>query len=160
MSASARNLLMHAFMSRPALREIASSASLQAWATSCPVDAFQGVCRVESQNATYLFQNGRCFAVSGRGARAGTTSPELVGMRIAGWLVPGDDVRVSRTWRVGARAVLIAAAERGRKAKTALTSQVIAFSQFNDGLPAPRAHALDLPPTPTLTRIGVAMPAA
>src|SRR5271169_605473 len=103
-------------MSQRKLHKVASSPALREWAASCPESAFAGTSRVETQHAIYLFRNGSCFAVSGRGRRAGTTSTDLVGMKITGWILPeadpvegeaqrrasADRIQVSRNWHPGA----------------------------------------------------------
>jgi hypothetical protein len=140
------------------LREIASSLALREWARACPAQTFVGVCRVETHHATYLFRNGSCFAATAKGERAGGSSTELVGMKIAGWLLPpassekrrdGDradpevKVEVSRTWRPGARAVLTSKGRLFSGPRTAVTSPVSSFTQFADpavSRPRPPTH--------------------
>src|SRR5579862_6481430 len=61
-------------MSQRKLHKVAASPVLREWAASCPDDTFAGTARIETQHATYLFRNGSCFAVSGRGRRGGTVS--------------------------------------------------------------------------------------
>jgi hypothetical protein len=175
MSVPARKLLRRsAPMMKTRLREIACSPGMKSWADSCPETAFAGVCRMETQHATYLFRNGSCFAVSGRGLRAGTTSSDLVGMRIVGWLLHEDEVtaqaafprevdaapvgkvRVSRNWRAGSRAVLVAKGSFLRGTRTAVTSRSTAFSKFGSGMPSPKAPAFD---GHSLTRLHAAAPA-
>jgi len=161
-------------MSHPKLRQVASSPALREWAVSCPESAFAGTSRVETQHAIYLFRNGSCFAVSGRGRRAGTTSTDLVGMKIAGWLLPDADpavddearrrhsvggILVSRNWRPDARAVLFGKVGLFGGMRLALTSPVETFTLYGDGNVEPtRPPAFDRSPTGSLTRVGVAVP--
>jgi hypothetical protein len=163
-------------MSQRKLHEVASSAALREWALSCPEGTYNGLGRVETQHATYLFRNGSCFAISGRGARGGTTSTDLVGLRIAGWLLPDNDpgiddearkrldaggIRVSRNWRPGARAVLFGKTGFLGGLRLALTSPVDAFTLYADGeTELTRPPTFDRSPTGSLTRVGVAIPAA
>ncbi len=158
------------------LRQIALSPALHAWALACPEGTFAGTCRVETQHATYLFRNGSCFAVSGRGARGGTTSGELVGMKLAGWLLQDESraslaaenepfgalaVRVSRTFRPAARAVLVGRDTQDGVPRVALTSSVSSFAQYTDA-PPPRMRppAVSSSGTGSHTRIGLVVPAA
>jgi len=161
-------------MSQRKLHKVASSPALREWAASCPDSTFAGTCRVETQHATYLFRNGSCFAVSGRGRRAGTTSTDLVGMKIAGWLLPDADpkvddearrrasaggVQVSRNWHPGARAVLYGKVGVPGGMRLAVTSPVESFTLYGDGTVEPtRPPAFDKASTGSLTRVGVAMP--
>jgi hypothetical protein len=157
-------------MLKARLREIASSPALRTWAAACPESTFVGVCRVETQHATYLFRNGSCFAATAKGERASST--ELVGMKIAGWLLPGSlagkdssrtdgtsKVEVSRTWRPGARAVLTSKGRLFSGPRTALTSPVTSFTHFADpsaARPRPPAHVNVTASGTSLTRIHAA----
>jgi hypothetical protein len=162
-------------MSHPKLHQVAASSALREWARSCPESTFSGMCRVETRHATYLFQNSSCFAVSGRGHRGGTTSTDLVGMKIVGWLLSNDDpgldddtrqrlaeggIRVSRNWHPRARAVLYGKASLLGGMRLALTSPVETFTLYGDGTGEPmRPPAFDRSPTGSQTRVGVAVPA-
>jgi hypothetical protein len=161
-------------MSDTKLHAVAASPALRDWALSCPESTFAGTCRVETRHATYLFRNGSCFAVSGRGPRGGTTSADLVGLKIGGWLLRETDpsfddetrrrvraggIRVSRTWRAGARAVLYGKAGPAGGTRMALTSPVDGFTVHGDGTEPMRPPSFDRSPTGSLTRVGVAMPA-
>jgi len=186
MSLPARKLLIGFVMIKARLREIASSSALRDWARSCPTSTFAGVCRVETQHATYLFRNGSCFAGTRKGHGAGTET-ELVGMRIVGWLLPEGEkradkappgraarpadqvagtaatgvkntVEVSRTWRAGARAVLTSKGRLFTGPRTALTSPVTSFAQFADASEArPRPPSQNLAAA-SLTRVRAAAP--
>jgi hypothetical protein len=157
-------------MSHRKLQKIASSPALRDWALGCPSDLFVGTARVETQHATYLFRNGSCFAVSGRGSRGGTTSADLVGMKIAGWLLPETDgradddsgkrvaagaIHVSRAWHSGARAVLYGKAGMLGGMRLALTSPVDAFTLFGESGEVMRPPSFDRSPTGSQTRVGV-----
>lgn len=162
-------------MSHRKLRDVASSPALRAWAQACPDCTFAGTARMETRHATYLFRNGGCFAVSGRGLRGGTTSTELVGMKIAGWLLAETDpsfdtearmriaeggIRVSRNFRPGARAVLFGKTTLLGGTPMALTSPVETFTLYGDGAVEPlRPPSFDRSPTGSLTRVDLALPA-
>jgi len=160
-------------MSHPQLHKVAASPAVLEWARTCPDGTYNGMCRVETRHATYLFRNGKCFAVSGRGMRAGTTSADLVGMKLSGWLLPEADpsvdssakrrleqggIRVSRHWRAGARAVLYGRAGWLGAMRIALTSPAEGCI-FYDGAPA-RPPSFDISGTGSLTRVGLPLPAA
>ena len=167
-------------MMKTRLREIASSSALRVWASACPPNAFVGVCRVDTQHATYLFRNGSCFAATGKGERAGGTSTELVGMKIGGWLLPAaaasakgtaagkkvegapppPKVEVSRNWRPGARAVLTAKGTLFSGPRSALTSPVTSFTQYAyPTLSRPRPPTHEAATRTSLTRVHAASPA-
>jgi hypothetical protein len=159
-------------MLKARLREIASSQALRTWASACPASTFVGVCRVETQHATYLFRNGSCFAGTSKGERAGRPT-DLVGMKIAGWLLTqtssaamepasldaNGKVEVSRNWRPGARAVLTSKGRLFSGPRTALTSPVTSFTHFADptvARPHPPAHVSSTSTGTSMTRIHAA----
>jgi hypothetical protein len=159
-------------MKNKKLQTVATSPALLDWARSCPEHTFPGTSRIETQHATYLFRNASCFAASGRGPRAGTTSADLVGMKIAGWLLPDNDptlddearrrlasggIRVSRNWHPGARAVLFGKKGLLGSMRIALTSPVDTFT-LHAGEDAPRVRppAFNMASTGSLTRVGMA----
>jgi hypothetical protein len=158
-------------MKNKQLKTVASSPALLEWARSCPESTFTGTCRIQTQHATYLFRNASCFAASGRGPRAGTTSPDLVGMKIAGWLLPDSDptlddearrrvasggIRVSRNWHPRARAVLFGKTGLLGSMRIALTSPVDAFTRHGaEEEERLRPPAFNMASTGSLTRIGL-----
>jgi hypothetical protein len=141
--------------------QLATSRALHVWADGCDSSTFAGTARIETRHTTYLFRNGTCFGVTHRDpSRA--PSLGLLGMKIVGWLLPDDadepdkdvragGMRVSRSWREGARAVLF----HKKRAETdvALTSPTTSFTHV-DATPAPK---LDPLAHDTLTRINVPM---
>jgi hypothetical protein len=146
-------------MSHPKLRKVASSPALREWAVSCPESAFAGTSRVETQHAIYLFRNGSCFAVSGRGRRAGTTSTDPAVDDEARRRHSVGGILVSRNWRPDARAVLFGKVGLFGGMRLALTSPVETFTLYGDGNVEPtRPPAFDRSPTGSLTRVGVAVP--
>jgi hypothetical protein len=158
-------------MKNTQLKTVASSPALLDWARACPDNTFPGTCRIEKRHATYLFRNASCFAASGRGPRAGTTSSDLVGMKIAGWLLPDNDpnlddearwrlanggIRVSRNWHPRARAVLFGKTGLLGSMRIAVTSPVDAFTRHGtEEVERLRPPAFNMASTGSLTRIGL-----
>jgi hypothetical protein len=161
-------------MNRHTLHDAAACPELKDWAQACPEGLFSGTCRVETQHATYLFRNGRCFAVSRRGPGGGTTSATMVGLKIAGWLLPDDAeredegeptgerdrrIRVSRSFRPGARAVLQGKTRLFGRLTMVLTSPVGTFTSYGDGVAPQRDRSVNPSNAGSLTRVEISAPA-
>jgi hypothetical protein len=137
------------------------------WGRSPSAFSFHGEARAETRNTIYQFREGVCVAVKRRD-RTGQTDQSVVGMRLIGWLAPGDPKGgLTATWTPGAYAVLWRRRGPGEGASVvALTSPTRTFVRSEakraaGALPPPSAgkirHWVRPPPPPpgSMTRVNL-----
>lgn len=135
--------------------DLAKDASFQDWAAAADPRLFNGTARLETKNTTYLFRNGSCFAVSYRDPER-QPSPEMVGMRLSGWVLTAGNVRrLTRVWQQGACAVLWGTKDAGAL-PAALTSPSVRFTQYIGGQVMEGRPMLERASGVTLTRFNLA----